>query len=350
LSDVTVIVPTYKEVDNLSELVRRIHASCNGVNILVVDDSPDLETSDLAKQLGCQVIHRTNRKGLSSAIIEGIEYSSTNKVIVMDADLQHPPETLPSMIQALDNNELVIASRWIKGGGVKEWSKKRILISKVANLLSFPLVHKIKDRTSGFFGLRKNSVNTKILNPIGWKASLEVMVKGNYKSFKEVPFVFETRKHGESKLSNKIIVEYLKQLKDLYKTWLKKSQLVKFVLVGALGTIIGLVVLWLFTDVIGMHYLLSRIISFIAGVTSNYIFNSMWTFKQNKGSTGWLKYAIISLFGLGLNELIMWLMTGLGGVHYILSALVGIVLVFIFNYFLSRRIVWASANGSPVNS
>lgn len=341
-NDVTIVIPTYNESENLPELVSRIRAVCNDVYILIVDDSPNMDTANLATKLGCIVNHHAVKKGLSASIIEGIQYASTDKVIVMDADLQHPPEVLPDIIKALDSNELVIASRWVKGGGVRDWSLKRVITSKVANLLAFPLVPKILDRTSGFFGVQTKCLDTSELNPIGWKTSLEVMVKGNYKSFKEVPFVFENRKHGESKLSSKIITEYCSQLKDLY----LRNKFLKFIMVGSSGAVIKLLSMFLLTNYGHVFYMLSYLISSILAITSNYTLNSLWTFDQFLNVSfkshvfKYLRYVATSCIAVAINELILFILTGKLHVWYMFSAFIGIFTAFAVNYILSRRIVW----------
>lgn len=336
MTDVTIVIPTYNESENIPELVQRIHASCNGVRILVVDDSPNLLTQQVAEKWGCKVYHRYSKKGLSSAIIDGIEQADTSKVIVMDADLQHPPEVLPQMIDALDDYGLVIGSRWVKGGGVKDWSFKRVLVSKVANALAFLVAPRIKDRTSGFFGVRKECVDTSKLSSVGWKTALEIMAKGNYKSAKEVPFIFVPRTKGDSKFNVKQIREYLKQLIPLYFT----CPIVKFATVGASGAILSLLTMYLFVDVAHIYYLLAYALSFILVVSSNFIWHSLWTFRQKAKVVNWFKYACISAIALGINEGLLYLLTGKLGLHYLLSTIIGMFTAFLINWTLSRRIVW----------
>jgi len=152
--EATIVIPTYNEYENLPELIRRIRESSSDVTILVVDDSPDTRTANIASELGCGVIRRhgdnqisvypnTNidskgiseqnyrRRSLSSAVIIGIASAMTEKVIVMDADLQHPPEKLPDIINELDNHDFVIASRYIPGGGCVEWDFDRKVMNGI---------------------------------------------------------------------------------------------------------------------------------------------------------------------------------------------------------------------------
>ncbi|HXY74559.1 MAG TPA: glycosyltransferase family 2 protein, partial [Dehalococcoidales bacterium] len=287
-SDLTIVIPTYKEAANIPELVKRIRAVCDGT-ILFVDDSPDMETVNAAESLGCKVLHRTTKRGLSSAIIDGIDLATTRKVIVMDADLQHPPELLPKMAEALDKNGLVVASRWVPGGGVKDWSFKRVLVSKFANVLALPLASKIKDRTSGFFGLNKNIVDTSKLSPIGWKTGLEIMVKGKYESAVEVPFIFVPRTKGESKFNFKQVRDYIKQLFFLY---MGKYRIVNFMLVGGVGYVINIgiysaltliPVLRAQTNIFGKQYYLPPFaISTLIAIACNYYLNKRFTFQDRK--------------------------------------------------------------------
>jgi len=214
----TVIVPTYNEAENVGELVTRLKAVCD-CNILVVDDSKDKNaTASAAYKAGAQVMQR-GRRGLSSAVIDGLRFLSSDidKVVVMDADLQHPPEEVPKLFEALDSHDFVVASRYVAGGGCNGWDFDRLVISRFANLIARPLAPKVHDLVSGFFGFRQEGLpNLALVNTKGFKIMLELLVRGNWKSITEVPFIFQPRLRGDTKMKFSQIRDYALQLGGLY--------------------------------------------------------------------------------------------------------------------------------------
>jgi len=215
----TIIVPTYNEAENIGELIARLKAVCT-CSILVVDDSRDKgATANAAYKAGSQVMQRTNKRGLSSAVIDGLRLlgDDLDKVVVMDADLQHPPEMVPKLFEALDAYDFVVASRYIKGGGCKEWDFDRKVISRVANLLARPLAPKVHDLVSGFFGFRRRGLpDLNLVNDSGFKIMLELLVRGNWKNVVEIPFAFQPRLRGDTKMKSTQVKEYALQLVKLY--------------------------------------------------------------------------------------------------------------------------------------
>lgn len=349
---VSIIIPTYNESENIPELARRIRASLDSnVNIVVMDDSPNNETAEAALAAGCQVVQRKTNRGLSRAVIEGIQRVNSDIIIVMDADLQHPPEVLPLMLRALQDGDLAVASRWVPGGGTVNWNWKRVMVSKVANLLAWPLVPRIKDRTSGFFGFRRSAINPKALNPTGWKIGLEIMARGNYTRVSEVPYTFVPRAKGESKMSYKQILEYLKQLFTLY---MNKFRILNFMAVGGIGYIINISVLsaltyWppapvfrLETSFLGQHfYLLPFVISSLIAIASNYLLNKIWTFKGwTEQRLGGLRYLSMALATLLVDMAFLTLLVDYGKLAVIPAAALAILIVFIVRYIIARRWIW----------
>jgi len=334
--DAVVILPTYNEAENLKVLLPKLKQY--GVDVLVVDDSPNPATAEVAKSLGATVLTR-DVKGRTSALLDGIAATTHQKVITMDADLQHPPETVPMILEALDRSDVVIASRSIDGGGYEHFTLKRKLISRVAKLLAWPLAPKIKDRSSGFVAFRREVLDGTKMKLRGFSTlELGVLVMGKYNTVEEVPYVFKVRQDGTSKLTSKVMLEHLVQLAILY---LYKFRILRFALVGASGAVIGLTCLYVLTSSIGLNYLGSYAIAFVISVTTNYILNSLWTFKQRKGLVGWAKYALACSPAFAVSMTLMFVLTGLGGLWYILSAVILIFVAFLVNYGLSRRFVWA---------
>ncbi|MDD5457000.1 MAG: polyprenol monophosphomannose synthase [Candidatus Margulisbacteria bacterium] len=220
----SVVIPTYKEKENLQELLPLVSDELTKAKIpfeiLIVDDNSNDGTEELVKSLKMRTINlivRKDKRGLSSAVYDGILQSKGEVVCFMDADFSHPPQALPGMYRLIENNEaeLVVGSRLVKGGGVDKWPWYRKFTSFVARCLAIPLTP-VHDITSGFFMFKKSVFPQEKLNLSGFKIGLEIAAKGNYKKVKEYPIIFSDRKYGESKLSGRIIFDYLKQLAQLY--------------------------------------------------------------------------------------------------------------------------------------
>ena len=183
--------------------------------VIVDDGSPD-GTADLAEKIGAtqpvRVLRRAGKLGLASAVVAGFGMARGDTLVVMDADLSHPPEVLPKLLDALASGaDLAIGSRYIKGGGAMDWPMKRRVVSRVACLMGNVLVP-VRDSTSGFLALRRSVVEGVKLNPIGFKIGFEIMARGRYKKVIEVPYVFRDRELGSSKFGRREIGQYLIQL------------------------------------------------------------------------------------------------------------------------------------------
>lgn len=351
----TIVIPTYKEHDNIPELAERIKGCLRNkianYCVLIVDDSPDDRTSEAAWKAGFQVIRRRGETGLSSAVYIGIKNATADKIIVMDADLQHPPEILSQMLSALETHDFVIASRYVQGGGVKNWSFSRRIISKVANLLGAPLVKfKYKDLQSGFFALRKDKLPALKKNELqGFKIMLELLVQGRWNNPIEIPFTFETRKRGESKLSKKQIFAYLKQLARLY---VKKYPILSFMLVGGIGYIANMAVYYPLTLLIqnkttlfGQEYYLPPffISSYIA-LTLNYYLNKHWTFgEQKEESFGYGRYIGMGAFTIVMDAILLFLLVKFLDLNPMVAIAIAVAVMFLVRYFIVKRLIWAKS-------
>ncbi|MAG50812.1 hypothetical protein CL621_04210 [archaeon] len=220
---ISLITPTYNESKNIEKLILNIFKDCHNldVELIIVDDnSPDGTAQiaeNLSKEYPLKVIKREGKFGLSSAVLDGFNAADGNIFGVIDADLSHPTSRISELLQPILDNEadLVIGSRLIKDGSVEEWPFYRKLISIGATTLARPLT-KIKDSMSGFFFFKKEIIDNVKLNPIGYKILLEILVKGNYKTVKEIPYIFLNRNVGESKLNLGEYLNYILHLKRLY--------------------------------------------------------------------------------------------------------------------------------------
>lgn len=231
----TIVIPTYNEAAGIEKLLRALGATfdANGLDgeIVVVDDNSPDGTGDvverLARELPVRCLHRSGKLGLSSAVIDGWAIARTESTVLgaMDADFSHDVNALPKMVQALESGAygLAIGSRYVPGGGIANWPKRRIIASRVACWLARPLTN-VKDVTSGFFLVRREALSGVALDPIGFKIGLEVIAKAHYGKAIEVPYVFTDRVAGESKLNEREILNYLKQLGKLYSAWLRPKR------------------------------------------------------------------------------------------------------------------------------
>ena len=158
------------------------------------------------------MVRRPGKAGLASAVVAGFGAAKGDVLLVMDADLSHPPEVAPKLADAIASGaDLAVGSRYVTGGGVEDWPMKRQVVSRVACLMGQMLVP-VRDSTSGFFALRRSVVDGVKLNPIGFKIGFEVMARGRYQKVVEVPYTFRDREHGSSKFGQREIFQYVQQL------------------------------------------------------------------------------------------------------------------------------------------
>jgi dolichol-phosphate mannosyltransferase len=220
----SIVVPTYNERDRLTDLVEAIFASyaaarLDGELIIVDDNSPDgtgALADDLARRYRITVLHRAGKLGLGTAVIEGFEAATAPVVGVIDADMSHPPDLLPRMLAAMQSTgaDLVVGSRYIPGGGTRDWERSRVFMSRLACVMARGLTP-IRDATSGFFLIRRELARGVRISAGGFKICLELLVRSRPAIVVEVPYVFVGRTAGESKMNFKEAMGYLHQLRSL---------------------------------------------------------------------------------------------------------------------------------------
>jgi dolichol-phosphate mannosyltransferase len=291
---------------------------------------------------------RRGEKGLATAVAHGLKYATGAIIGVMDADLQHPPEVLPDLIKALeDGADMAIASRYVPGGGCRNWGLSRKIISKVALMIShllLPTTRQVKDPLSGFFMFRRENVNPDLLKPIGYKISLEIMLVGDFGGVVEVPFIFDDRSAGKSKLRPQQQIDYLKHLFSLMARTGEIKRFLKFIGVGLSGTVVNIGVLRLMTALTHWSPRVQLIPGIEVSIITNFVLNDYFTFADRRKGRArsffgrMVKYNLIALAGAVINwGIAAWLVNI--GVNIYLSDFIGIVIAFLWNYFLST--VWA---------
>ena len=223
------VIPTYNEAGGIERLVRAINDvfvthDLDGELVVVDDNSPDgtgaIVDRLTAEGLPVRCLHRPGKMGLSSGVIDGWKFARPESTALgaIDADFSHDITILPRMVEALESGRygLAIGSRYVKGGGIRNWPMKRIVTSRIACALAQPLT-RVKDITSGYLLVRREALEGVDLDPIGFKIGLEVIAKAHYGKALEIPYVFTDRVAGESKLNEKEIFNYLRQLRRLYR-------------------------------------------------------------------------------------------------------------------------------------
>lgn len=353
---VSIIVPTYNERDNILPLVERLHRALAGhdYEVVFVDDSSRDGTEEavlsLAGEYPVKVIVRQNERGLASAVLEGVKRTQSPVIGVMDADLQHPPETMPDLLRAIDDGaDIAVASRYVKGGGCYGWGLLRRVISRGAVVLAhmfLPSSRPVNDVASGYFAFRRHVVDGVFLSPLGFKILLELLVVGKWHRVVEVPYIFRTRSAGRSKLRLTQQIEYLRHIFSLMRRTGELWRFLKFCLVGASGVVVNEGLLWLLREFGKLPLPISSAISIEASIISNFTLNEYFTFRDRRirGTRPFLtrlgKFNVVSLAGLGINMGTLLALTYLFNLHYLLSNLVGIALAVMWNYLVNLRWTW----------
>jgi dolichol-phosphate mannosyltransferase len=372
--DLTVVIPTYNESENIEEIILKIDHifSKNNIRgqILVVDDNSIDGT--LQKVCGLienrstharlNILSRYTNKGLSQSVIDGIHFSESDIIVVTDADMSHDINQIPDMYHEIKNGaDIVIGSRYLDTGGIKDWPLFRRVISWGANSLARFFYPKLTDPVSGFFAIKKDIILTAsnklqntnpVLQPSGYKILFEILSKCEYNRVIEIPYVFTDRKKGESKLRGNIskfsiqlfnITFYsIKQRNN--PPWKELEKLLKFSAVGVSGIIVNMGILYVFTEYFGFYYIYSGLIAIVASICTNFILNDIWTFKglnkRIKFHERFVLFFGIALGGLLINIGVLWFFTSRINLYYIYSNFIGILIAFIWNFILNSRITF----------
>ncbi len=303
---ILIISPTYNEKQNIKELIIQISGLQRELDILIVDDNSPDNTAKIAEDYfhsikeksshTINVIKRKAKNGLSSAILNGIQESSANTIVVMDSDFSHPPKIIPQLVEEIKTSkyDIAIASRYTEGGKISGWSTKRKLISKGATgIAKAGLGVNESDPMSGFFAFRRKILEGIKLDAIGYKMLLEILVKTKGAKVKEIPYTFTNRMYGSSKLDSSTMFDYVKSVWKLYRyghtakvsdtrtsvRFISKAG--RFFTVGLSGLLVNYLVSLLFVDAaINFWYIHATIIGIAVSMSSNFILNKIWTFED----------------------------------------------------------------------
>jgi len=358
--DLSIIIPTFNEKNNVRILAMKIINLLKQENrlyeIVFVDDSLD-DTPTILEELSqeykeIKYIHRTNERGLASAVVNGFLHSQGNQIIVMDADLQHPPELLPLILKRLVNADIVIPSRFIPGGSDGGLNLFRKLVSGIARgigYLSIKKLRSISDSTSGYFGFQRSVIDQAQLNPIGWKILIEILVKGKYQTVHEIPYTFVARDAGESKMNFIEQWNYLKHITKLMGHSVEDRRFYTFCAIGILGTFVNLLSLTICLSLLNMEELSASINSSCIAMFHNFLWNDKVTWKGNKQQLlrkrllQFCQFSLISSLGIAITTLCTQAFLFLGWSIYI-GQLTGIALSTFWNFSANRKWTWSAAH------
>jgi dolichol-phosphate mannosyltransferase len=353
----SVIVPTFNERDNVTQLFRRLEATLAGVawEVMFVDDNSPDGTWNVVRNLARQdsrvrCIRRIGRRGLSGACIEGILASSAPCAAVIDADLQHDETQLPKMLALLQAGEadLVIGSRYIAGGSADSFNKQRAGASALATEVAKRVLRvKIADPMSGFFMIRRDCFEQLApqLSTQGFKILLDIVAtaRGDLRA-KEIPFTFGSRLHGESKLDSMVALDFLGLVLAKLTHDVVSLRFLLFAMVGSLGLVVHLAALFIVLRIFEVPFPQAQACGAIVAMTSNFILNNFLTYRDQrlKGFAilrGLLLFYLVCSVGLFANVGVafsvydkqpIWWLAGAAG------ALMGVV----WNYAMSGLFVW----------
>ncbi len=361
----SLIVPTYNERKNVVNLVAQLSALLNDALrdryelILVDDDSPD-KTWEMAQSLLPQypqlrVIRRQTERGLSTAVLRGWQVSQGEVLGVIDGDLQHPPEILLKLIYAVEQGaDLALASRHADGGGVSDWQFIRRFLSRGAQLLGLMIlpgvIGRVSDPMSGYFLVRREAILQRSLNPLGYKILIEVLARGAVYRISEVGYVFRERQAGESKVTWRQYVDYLRHLVQLRFSLGTTGRFLRFALVGFSGVFVDMAIFYLLSDPSTLHWGLTRSKA-IAGeiaILNNFLWNDAWTFSDLSNQQGHLrqklrrfvKFNLVCLAGLALNVVILNLLFNTLHLNRYVANLLAIAIVTVWNFWINLKLSW----------
>lgn len=366
----SLVIPTYNEAKNIKDIVQQLtrlldQAIPNDYELIVVDDNSPDRTWEIAQALMPQypqlrVMRRVDERGLSTAVIRGWQVARGEVLGVIDADLQHPPELLLKLWGEIKRGgDMAIASRHVEGGGVSEWSFIRRFLSRGAQTLGLiilpEVMGRVSDPMSGYFMVRRQCIANRVMSPLGYKILIEVIARGRVPWIGEVGYVFQERHEGESKVTWKQYVDYLRHLVRLRFSVGPVGRLFRFAAVGLTGVFVDMLVLYLFSDVMGLKLTRSKIIAAEFAIINNFVWNDLWTFgdvsKRQPGNRQrfkrFLKFNLICLAGLILNVLLLNLIYNFVVPNKYVANLIAIGFVTIWNFWLNLKLSWRVTEVKP---
>jgi dolichol-phosphate mannosyltransferase len=364
--ELSVIVPTFNERDNVAEIVQRLEASLSGNAwevIFVDDDSPD-GTAARAREIArtdprVRCLQRIGRRGLSSACVEGMLASSAPFLAVMDADCQHDETVLPRMLEILKagDTDIVVGSRYIEGGGIGSWTASRAKMSRFATRLGRTVMKQdLSDPMSGFFALRRGVLELAVrdLSNIGFKILLDLVASSpGTLRLKETPYTFRNRHAGESKLDSQAMWGFVMLLADKLIGHIVPVRFVAFAMVGALGVFVHFAILSTLFQLMAVPFHFSQGAATVAAMVCNFALNNALTYRDMR-LKGWQWFKGLGSFSLSCS---LGALANVGIASYLfrrdtswaVAALAGIAVGAVWNYAVTAFYTWSKEGRGPRN-
>ncbi|UZN05082.1 glycosyltransferase [Cellulomonas sp. S1-8] len=356
---VTVIVPTFNEAPNIAELVRRVGVATRGLRaeLLFVDDSTD-DTADVVREvartaeLPVRVLHRDEPVGgLGGAVLEGVRASTAPHFLVMDGDLQHPPELIPTLLARAQEPDVdvVVASRYVGDGSSAGLSGVvRQAVSSTSTAVTramFPVrLRDCSDPMTGFFAVRRGAVDLEALRPRGFKILLEILARHPMRVV-EVPFVFGARYAGESKANLAQGIHFMWQLAGL-----RFGRMSRFAIIGGMGAVANIAIVALLTG-LGAPWLLAAVVAAEATIVGNFLMMERFVFRdlRHEGKGVWARFGQSFTFNnveTLLRLPIMALLVESMHVAAVLATAITLLVAFVVRFTFHSRIVYRPRESS----
>lgn len=359
----TVVVPTYNEQEPIEDTIIRIErvledAGITGEILFIDDESTDSTIERIKHQqqtysnIRYIVRHPPEIKDAARAIVYGFNHARSPIVCVSDADGSHEIEKIPQMYDKIvnENYDIVMGSRYMPGGGTVNWPLSRKILSRGATFLARLIFPYLTD-PGNFFAMKISVIDDVELSARGFKLSIEIIDKGKWERLYQLPYIFTERAKGKSKLKTSVLTNFIGELADIVvyaikhrntHAWEEIRSSITFTTIGAIGIGVNLSLLYFFTDIAGIYYMLSGVFATAISLTTNFILNDKFSFgvKLKPLIERFYNYVSITLCGICINLTALYLLTSFAGVFYIISSFIGICVAYIWNLILNRRVTW----------
>ena len=361
MPELSVVVPAFRERANIPALLQALEQALAGLDwetIVVVDDafdgSEDLLRERAQRDPRVRCIQRIGRRGLASACIEGMLASSAPYLAVIDADLQHDETLVPQLLAKArqEDADVAVASRYLAGGSTGELAPERVRLSRLASALSARLGEGLTDPMSGFFVVRRTFLDRVVRNLYGrgFKILLDLIAAARGKiRIVELPYRMRSRAYGESKLGARVVAEFFMLLLYHFMGRLLPARFFLFAAVGVTGVGVHLCVLWPLFALSG-NFLLSQAVATLAAMTSNFFFNNVFTYgdQRLRGRAMWRGllsfYAACGIGALINLAIAEWLF--LKSLPYWVAGLGGASIAALWNFFTTASFTWGGSSAA----
>ena len=363
LSGIYIVIPTYNEAENIKAMITAIQLLNGRYNIIIVDDNSIDGTAEIVQSMkqssaNIHILKRPGKLGIGSAIRDGIKMALSavdcRYIVTLDADFSHNPADISILLKEAENTDMVQGSRYIKGGDMLGWTWQRKFVSRTANFLYRHLLNLPQHEVTTYFRVYSRKSAEIILQHCSadkYEFCLEsaLVIHDHSLMVKEVPIKFTNRTLGKSKLRVLDIVYSLRYLAKVFIVRLSRNlgvqRFIRFCIVGFTGILVNQGLLWLLTEVLGLYYLYSSLVSIEASILSNFVFNDLWTFRDKRAASSplvirLLKYNLLCAVGSSFNYLILWFFTDILHFYYLVSNLFGIAAAVAWNYTISLNWAW----------